>query len=141
MTIELKIRPDRGVFEALAREWPLVPVWAELLADVSTPVGLFPAIAGDGPGVLLESVERSERWGRYSFVAGDPASTIVVDADGLHLLDVVRDLPIDVPAGVGPREALIAAGPARRGARRPPLPPRARGGVRGAGRGCPISRL
>ena len=127
MTIELKIRPDRGVFEALAREWPLVPVWAELLADVSTPVGLFPAIAGDGPGVLLESVERSERWGRYSFVAGDPASTIVVDADGLHLLDVVRDLPIDVPAGVGPREALIAAAPAGRGPRRPDLPPLTRG--------------
>ena len=130
MTIELKIRPDRGVFEALAREWPLVPVWAELLADVSTPVGLFPAIAGDGPGVLLESVERSERWGRYSFVAGDPASTIVVDADGLHLLDVVRDLPIDVPAGVGPREALIAAARAGRGPRRPDLPPLT-GGVMG----------
>ena len=123
MTIELRLRPDRDAFDALAREWPLVPVWAELLADVSTPVGLFAAIAGDGPGVLLESVERSERWGRYSFVAGDPASTIVVAADGLHLQDVVRDLPIDVPAGVGPRAALIAAARAVRGPRLPDLPP------------------
>ena len=56
----------------------MVPVWTELLADVSTPVGLFPTLAGDGPGLILESVERSERWGRYSFVAGDPAAVVVV---------------------------------------------------------------
>ena len=72
--MHLQVRPDRETFDALAAEWPMVPVWAELLADVSTPVGLFPALSGDGPGVLLESVERSERWGRYSFVAGDPAA-------------------------------------------------------------------
>ena len=58
----LQIRPDRTTFDALSREWSVVPVWAELLADVSTPVGLFPALAGDGPGIILESVERSERW-------------------------------------------------------------------------------
>jgi len=69
----------------------MVPVWTEFLADVSTPVGLFPSLAGEGPGVLLESVERSERWGRYSFVAGDPAATLVVDSDGVHVRDAVRD--------------------------------------------------
>src|SRR5688572_32072129 len=69
-TPTLAIRPDRDGFDALARDWALVPMWAELLADVSTPVGLFPAVAGTGGGILLESVERSERWGRYSFVGG-----------------------------------------------------------------------
>jgi anthranilate synthase component 1 len=87
------VHPDRATFEALAASWPLVPVWTELLADVSTPVGVFPALAGDGPGILLESVERSERWGRYSFVAGDPAAGVTVDEGGLHVLDRVRDLP------------------------------------------------
>ena len=38
---ELQIRPDREGFDKLSREWALIPVWAELLADVSTPVGLF----------------------------------------------------------------------------------------------------
>ena len=80
----LAVRPDRSTFEHLAAEWPLAPVWAEVLADVGTPVGLFPAVAGNGPGVLLESVERSERWGRYSFLAGDPAAVVVVDDGGLH---------------------------------------------------------
>src|SRR3989442_5547024 len=65
----LKIRPDEGRFLALASEWPLVPVWTELLADVSTPVGIFPSLAGDGPGVLLEGVEPSRRRGRESFLA------------------------------------------------------------------------
>ena len=79
----LQVHPERATFDRLATEWPLVPVWAEVLADVGTPVGLFPAVAGDGPGLLLESVERSERWGRYSFMAGDPAAVMIADDDGL----------------------------------------------------------
>src|SRR5438132_2109420 len=60
----LRIQPEREEFDALAREWPLVPAWAELSADVSTPVGVFPSLAGDGPGALLATVERSEPRGR-----------------------------------------------------------------------------
>ena len=119
--MDMQIKPDRETFDALAAEWPLVPVWAELLSDVSTPVGLFPALAGDGPGLLLESVERSERWGRYSFVAGDPAATIVADGDGLRIVDVARELPF--ASGIGaPREALIEVAHSLRAPRRPDLP-------------------
>ncbi len=121
--MELHIRPDRDTFDRLAAEWPLVPVWAELLADVTTPVALFPALAEDGPGVLLESVERSERWGRYSFVAGDPAAIIVVGPSGATLDRVVRDLPIEPPRTRAPREALASIARALRGPRMPDLPP------------------
>jgi anthranilate synthase component 1 len=119
----IQVRPGREAFDALARQWPLVPVWAELLADVSTPVGLFPAVAGDGPGILLESVERSERWGRFSFVAGDPAATLVVDGDGLRVEDVSRELPLEVRERAPARQALIAAARSVRGPRLPDLPP------------------
>jgi anthranilate synthase component I len=119
----LEIRPDRAAFDALARDWALVPVWAELLADVSTPVGLFPAVAGDGPGILLESVERSERWGRYSFVAGDPAATLVLDGDGLRVEDARRELPLTVEQRGSARDALIAAARSLHGPRLPDLPP------------------
>jgi anthranilate synthase component 1 len=119
----VRAHPSRETFDDLARRWPLVPVWAELLSDVSTPVGVFPALAGDGPGILLESVERSERWGRYSFVAGDPAATLVVDRDGLHVRDVARELPIGDRRGGEPRDALIAAARALHGPRLPDLPP------------------
>ncbi|HEX9716941.1 MAG TPA: anthranilate synthase component I, partial [Actinomycetota bacterium] len=89
--MDVQVRPGREAFDELASEWPLVPVWTELLADVSTPVGVFPALVGDGPGVLLESVERSERWGRYSFAAGDPAAVVVAGRDGVTVRDVRRD--------------------------------------------------
>jgi anthranilate synthase component 1 len=95
----VKVRPDRRTFDELASSWALVPMWTELLADVSTPVGVFPALAGEGPGILLESVERSERWGRYSFAAGDPAAVITADRQGVALRDLRRDgLPIAEPA-------------------------------------------
>src|SRR5947209_7096879 len=94
----LRVHPDREEFKALTREWSLVPVWTELSSDVSTPVGVFPSLAGGGPGVLLESVERSERWGRYSFVAGDPAAIVIADRDGVRLERVSRELPVEGPS-------------------------------------------
>ena len=121
----MHIEPDRETFETLSDRWPLVPVWAELLADVSTPVGLFPALAGDGPGVLLESVERSERWGRYSFVAGDPAAVLVVDGGGVRLRDARRpSLPLEEPpASAGAREGLRSVAERLRAPRVSELPP------------------
>jgi anthranilate synthase component 1 len=105
---DVRIHPDRGTFDEMAAGSSLVPVWTELLADVSTPVGVFPGLAGAGPGVLLESVERSERWGRYSFVAGDPAAVVVADADGLRVRDVARDLGFETAATGDPRADLVA---------------------------------
>ena len=122
MDVHLQVRPDRATFERLAADWPLVPVWAELLADVATPVGLFPALAGEGPGILLESVERSERWGRYSFVAGDPAAIVIVDDLGLRITDVARPLPVEAPIG-GARAALRELAGRLRAPRLPDLPP------------------
>ena len=120
----LQVHPDRATFDRLAADWPLVPVWAELLADIGTPVGLFPAIAGDGPGLLLESVERSERWGRYSFIAGDPAAVLVADEPGVHLRDVVRELPVGEPSQrLSPRESLRTAVNRLKAPRMEGLPP------------------
>jgi len=121
--MDLQVRPDRETFERLAAEWPLTPVWTELLADVSTPVGLFDAVTGDGPGILLESVERSERWGRYSFVAGDPAAVVIADGEGVRVEDLVRPLGAAPDAGASPREALIGLARSMQGPRMPDLPP------------------
>ena len=120
----MQVRPGREAFDELASEWPLVPVWTELLADVSTPVGVFPALVGDGPGVLLESVERSERWGRYSFAAGDPAAVVVAGRDGVTVRDLRRDgLTIAAPGpGLPVREQLGQVARSLAGPRLPELP-------------------
>jgi anthranilate synthase component 1 len=121
--MELPTRPSEEAFQALAADWPLVPVWTELLADVSTPVGIFSAMAGDGPGILLESVERSERWGRYSFVAGDPAALVVVDGDGLRVERQAREFAIPAPRrGAAALNQLKELAAALRAPRLPDLP-------------------
>jgi anthranilate synthase component 1 len=120
----VRVHPDRETFETLAKTWPLAPVWTELLADVSTPVGVFPSLAAGGPGILLESVERSERWGRYSFAAGDPAAIIVGEDDGISVRDVARALPIaEVRPDVPTRTALRDLAASLASPRIPDLPP------------------
>ena len=113
----MRVRPDRGTFERSAEGYALAPVWTELLADVSTPVGVFPALAGDGPGILLESVERSERWGRYSFVAGDPAAIVVVDRDGLRVAGRDRPAAASRCRTAGTRAPTWSRSPSRSGRR------------------------
>lgn len=124
MKSNLVVQPDAETFRALASQWPLVPVWTELLADAATPVGVFSALAGSGPGVVLESVERSERWGRYSFVAGNPAAVVTISAAGPRVDAVSRQLPFDptgLPLAALPALESIAA--RLRTPRLPGLPP------------------
>ena len=56
------MRPGRDQFHAMAAKHTVVPVWAEVLADLETPVAAYLKLVGDGDGFLLESVEHAERW-------------------------------------------------------------------------------
>ena len=76
----MPVSPSREEFRALAREHTVVPVWREVLADLTTPVAAFLRLCGDEPGFLLESVEHGERWGRWSFVGRRPAVTFVMSS-------------------------------------------------------------
>ena len=49
-----------------------VPVFRDIPADLDTPVAAYLKLRGHGPSFLLESVERGEAVGRYSFVGGSP---------------------------------------------------------------------
>ena len=75
--------PDRREFHRLAAEWTVVPVWRELVADLTTPVAAFVRTVGREPGFLLESVEHGERWSRFSFIGRRPLGTLV--ARGRHV--------------------------------------------------------
>jgi anthranilate synthase component 1 len=65
-------KPAPADFLALAREYTVVPVWREVLADLETPLSIFVKLVGTRDGFLLESVEHAERWGRFSFLGRDP---------------------------------------------------------------------
>jgi len=52
-------------------------------------------MVGDGPGFLLESVERGERWSRFSFVGRSPAATLV--ARGRQIEVTRAQFPIRFP--------------------------------------------
>ena len=64
-------------FVDLAASYSVVPVAMEVLGDRDTPVSVFEKLVGDADGFLLESVEKGERWARWSFVGWDPAFALV----------------------------------------------------------------
>jgi anthranilate synthase component 1 len=82
-------------FVALATEYPVVPVALEVLGDRDTPVSVFEKLVGEGDGFLLESVEKGERWARWSFAGWEPVFTLTA-SDGIV---AVSGTSIDVPEG------------------------------------------
>jgi len=67
------LRPDYKEFSRLAREFTLIPVVKSVTADLLTPVSAFLAIAANEPNAfLLESIERGEQIGRYTFLGARP---------------------------------------------------------------------
>jgi anthranilate synthase component I len=66
-------QPDFKQFSRLAREATLIPVVKSVSADLLTPVSAFLAIANkEKHAFLLESVERGEQIGRYTFLGARP---------------------------------------------------------------------
>ncbi len=101
----MRIQPSRDDFHAFAAAHSIVPVWAEVLGDLETPVAAFAKLVGDQPGFLLESVEHGERWSRFSFVGRNPSATMVL-RDGM--LEVTGDLPPSIPTDQGMLAAIEA---------------------------------
>ena len=101
----MKIRPTREEFRAYAAEHSIVPVWAEVLGDLETPVAAFAKLVGDDPGFLLESVEHGERWSRFSFVGRNPSVSLLL-REGV--ITVTGDLPASVPTDEGMLAAIEA---------------------------------
>jgi anthranilate synthase component 1 len=67
------VQPDFKEFSRLARETTLVPVVKSVSADLLTPVSAFLAIAEkQSHAFLLESIERGEQIGRYTFLGAAP---------------------------------------------------------------------
>jgi anthranilate synthase component 1 len=116
------ISPSAEAFRELAREYTVVPVWREVLADFETPLSAFVKLVGDGEGFLLESVEHAERWGRFSFLGRDPARTFVTRGRNVEWVDG-QPAPEGVPSDQGTLAVLEALGARYRAPKLQELPP------------------
>ncbi len=60
---------DQSTFLELSKDYNVIPVYTEILADTETPFSVFNKIKDENSyNILLESAENKENWGRYSFV-------------------------------------------------------------------------
>ena len=78
---------SRKQFHAVAARGMLVPVYRELRADLETPVSVYLKLRGWGPSFLLESVEKAEQVGRYSFLGFNPRRQIMARGREITILD------------------------------------------------------
>src|SRR5690625_3261992 len=76
----------------MARQYTVLPVWREWLAELTTPVSAFARLVGDQPGFLLESVEHGEgRWSRWSFCGRAPLATLTAWGQQVEVTGTVPD--------------------------------------------------
>jgi len=80
-------KPSLDEVRELAGLGNIVPIYRELPADLETPVSVYLKLCGQsssngrGPSFLLESVEKGEQLGRYSFIGVHAPMTITAHGD------------------------------------------------------------
>lgn len=75
--------PDKNKYLELARQYNLIPVYKEYMADTETPTSIFLKGCGqDNKGFLLESIEGSKNLARYSFIGVGFSNSAVLE-DGV----------------------------------------------------------
>jgi anthranilate synthase component 1 len=99
---------SRQQFHRLAKEGRLVPVWRQLAADLETPVSVYLKLCGQGPSFLLESVEKAEHVGRYSFLGFDACRQIVARGREVSILDGAGTEVQPLVAGQDPLHVVAA---------------------------------
>jgi len=76
---KLTLKPSLEEFKKLCQEGDIIPVYVERLADIETPVSVLGRFAEEENLFLLESVEKGERFGRYSFLGIHPRGVFTIE--------------------------------------------------------------
>ncbi len=100
-------KPTLDEVRGLAAEGNLIPIYRELPADLETPVSVYLKLKDDGPSFLLESVEKGEQVGRYSFLGVHPPMTVTAQAEhvtigaaGSSVLEACTGDPLEIVRGI-----------------------------------------
>jgi len=93
------IQPSFKQFCRLAKQGNLIPIYQELLMDLETPLSFFKRLERDRYAFILESVEGSERWARYSFLGTRPQRVFKARGNQVEVVDngKIRKWQTDAP--------------------------------------------
>ena len=81
------VRPEIGEIRKMADEgkYKVCPVSCEILSDIRTPIEVLKILkANSTHAYMLESVEDSKRWGRYTFLGFEPKMEITCFDGEMH---------------------------------------------------------
>lgn len=80
--------PSKEEVKTLLQNYKTVPVFYEMLIDGCTPVGLFAALKEKFDNCfILESVDNTEQWGRYSFIGIDPKMEVRIFGNKAEIIE------------------------------------------------------
>lgn len=90
--------PTKEEVKNLLLSYKTVPVFYETLIDSCTPVGLFAALKERFDNCfILESVDNSDQWGRYSFIGIDPQMEVKIFGDKAEIIENGKTQNVDCP--------------------------------------------
>ncbi|HEY7716846.1 MAG TPA: anthranilate synthase component I [Candidatus Binatia bacterium] len=101
------IQPNYEEFCRLAKQGNLVPVYQELLMDLETPLSFFKRLERDQYSFLLESVEGSERWARYSFLGTRPQRIFKARGNQVEIIERGQSQKLTAAAPLNILEGLL----------------------------------
>jgi anthranilate synthase component 1 len=101
------IRPTYKEFCQLAKQGNLIPVYQELLMDLETPLSFFKRLERNQYSFLLESVEGSERWARYSFLGTRPQRIFKAHGQQVEIIEHGKSRRLTSPAPLKTLEELL----------------------------------
>ena len=78
-----RLFPTRESFRERAHRGNLIPVYREIIADMETPVSAFTKIDTGDHSFLFESVEKGNKFARYSFLGASPQ--VIFQAHGKNI--------------------------------------------------------
>ena len=95
--IKTQISPSFEKFTELIadNDYRYIPVEAEFITDSETPVTVFAKLAEGTGRFLLESVERGEQVGRYSFIGWNPLVTLKATGNRTEIINEQSKKEID----------------------------------------------
>ncbi|MGN1134690.1 MAG: anthranilate synthase component I [Oscillospiraceae bacterium] len=101
--------PSKEEVKKLLTSYKTVPVFHETLIDSTTPVRLFAGLREKYDNCfILESVDNTEQWGRYSFIGIDPKTEVKICGNKAEITTNGKTETVDCPDPIALYNSILA---------------------------------